>query len=185
MSWKGSLVMMSLGGSPDMVSWLSLDIVTVSADRECYLTVIPEPNSAPIYEHFSTFLSAGWVWCFLWGGRAVYTSSSGRTSTALLCLPAQRFQPGHKEVFVDDKRLSTWATSYLLHRFRFDTRVQRSATSFRSLAVTEAADSLQLSTNSQPVRFFFIFLSQAQVFQRNSWTWGYPRKLFLGEQTGK
>lgn len=33
MSWNGSLVMMSLGGSPDMVSWLSLDIVTVSADR--------------------------------------------------------------------------------------------------------------------------------------------------------
>lgn len=38
---------MSLGASPDMVSWLSLDIVTVSADRECYLTVTPERNSAP------------------------------------------------------------------------------------------------------------------------------------------
>lgn len=63
-------------------------ILSPSLQTEYYLTVTTEPNSAPISERFSTFSSAGWVWCFLWGGRAVYTSSSGRTSTALLCLPA-------------------------------------------------------------------------------------------------
>lgn len=60
MSWKGSLVVTSLGGSPDIVSWLSVEAgsETVSADQVERL-LIPDADLLRSFDSLHVFLKGG------------------------------------------------------------------------------------------------------------------------------